>query len=100
MTTQPILKNIKGGAVLCLKYGAGNLHKVLVNTAGTNTSTCAVYDNTFPSAATTWGTLNVGVGSSSTLSGMGINTWDYSGAPFSTGLCIALSNGDISIIYE
>ena len=99
--SQNVLKNISQPSTSIFKYGPGNLHKVMICTAGTAGVTLAVYDSTFPVASASWGTLNAGVGSSANISGQGNFAYDYSGAPFYTGLCAVLSGpASINVIYE
>ena len=101
--TQPILKNINTQATTILKYGPGNLHELLVNKGSTAGGLCTIYDGTGNAAVwQTWGTLDVGVGSSTTISGQGKMAWDYKGVPFYQGLTLVttVQTPDISVIYE
>lgn len=107
VTSQPILKNVTGPRTVILKYGAGNLHRMMVNTAGAAGATAALYDSTgapgpvAAALAASWGTFNTGVGSSNTISGQGNFTWDFMGAPFYTGLTIVTTgSGNLNVIYE
>jgi len=102
MTSLPIHRNVAGATQALLKDGAGNLHRIMINTAGAAGATLRLYDG-LQSAATwqTWGTFNTGVGSSTTISGQGNFTFDFAGAPFYTGLYVINTGAaDLSIIYE
>jgi predicted lipoprotein with Yx(FWY)xxD motif len=103
-TNQPILKNIQaaGASLNVLKLGPGNLHEILLNQPGAAGLLATVYDGTGnPAVWQTWGTLGVGVGSSTTIAGQGKMQWDYKGVPFYQGLTITTSGVvDLSVIYE
>lgn len=93
--TQPISKYQAGTtAALVLKYGAGNLHELVVSGV-VNNAVITLYDNT-----TNSGTILFSTGS------MTANTVpfaiDLKGAPFSIGLTLAITvaNANATVVYE
>ncbi len=95
LISQPI-SNYQSGttAGLVLKYGAGNLHSVIISGV-VNNSVVTLYDNTAASGTVIWSS-----------GAMGTNTVpfaiDLKGLPFYTGLTlvIATAASDCTVIYE
>jgi hypothetical protein len=94
ITTEPIYKNISTNSTTILKYGAGKLHRIVVNTKGGNGNSAVVYDNTSAVAGSTIGTLDT--------YNTALATVEY-GCPFFTGLTIVMSGStaaNLTVIYE
>lgn len=86
--TESKYANIVGAATTTLKIGAGRLHRIITNNAGTSAT---IYDNT-SAAVPLIGTLNLPANPSSI---------DYD-CPFFTGLTIVTvgASCDLTVIYE
>lgn len=93
--TQPISKYQAGiTAGLVLKYGAGNLHEVVISGI-TNASVVTLYDNISAGGTIIW--------SSGAMSNQTVPfSIDMKGLPFYTGLTlvIATQNSNVLVIYE
>ena len=88
LETDNVMRNITGAGTTTLKYGAGRLHRVVLNSTGG--TSVALYDNT-TAAAPLIATLVTGA----------IGNVDFFG-PFFTGLTIVTTGSgcDITVIYE
>lgn len=94
LKTNTIYKNITSAATNILKYGAGMMHGITINSPGGVNDTIILYDNV-TAAVPTMGTIAIGKNTQPT-------TLTYNdGIPFNTGLTI-VSNGttDFTVIYE
>lgn len=99
MYTVPQSFNVTSNTTTTLKYGAGNLHAIVINKLGTGGNTLTIYDNT-TGTGTTIGTLTMTKGTQASDIPTSI---DYKALPFSTGLTIVTATGTIgnyTIIYE
>ena len=95
LLTQPISKYQSGTvAALVLKYGAGNLHGIVI-AAVANTSAVTLWDNTAGSGTTIWASGAMGALTTPYFI-------DFKGLPFYTGLTltIATANCSATVIYE
>ena len=97
LSTQSAFSNISTLGTFTLKYGPGNLHKIVVNNSPTSAGTVTVYDNTVGSG-TKIATITL-------VRQAPLNqayTIDFNDLPFSNGLTLvtATQAGDITVIYE
>lgn len=93
-TTQPTYAHLAANATTVLKYGHGELRRVVVNTAGSAGNTLTLYDNTAGS-----GTVIAVIALASAASGA---TLEYD-LVFQTGLTAVIATGtpgDVTIIYD
>lgn len=91
LSTSPQYKYITGAATTVCKLGAGMLHRIIVNTAGT---LCTVYDQTSGAVPL------IGIIDTNKTTGT-IGSIEYD-CPFSNGLTIVTTGAgsDITIVYE
>lgn len=89
--TLPTYKHITGAATTVCKLGAGNLHRIIVNQAGT---LCTITDNT-----TSGGTV-IGILDTNKATG-NLGAIEYH-LPFSVGLTLVTTGAgtDITVVYE
>jgi hypothetical protein len=103
LETLPQYAHIASNATFNLKYGAGNLHGIVLNKLATSSAnTLTIYDNTSATGTTIAVITNL-QGSSTNNSSQLPVFLDYMGLPFSTGLTIVSAGGtvgDYTIIYE
>jgi hypothetical protein len=95
LMTQPISKYQSGTtAGLVLKYGAGNLHALVISGV-VNNSVVTLYDNTAASGTIIWASGSMGAQTTPF-------SLDFHLLPFSTGLTlvIATANCNATVIYE
>ena len=92
LETLPQYAHIAGATTTVCKYGAGTLHRIVINTPGT---LCTVYDNSAGS-----GTPVIAIIDTSKATGNS-GTLDFN-APFFNGLSLVTTNAatDITVIYE
>ena len=99
LLTQPTYANISTNTTTVLKYGAGTLHRIVINKVGLTNNTLTIYDNT-TGTGTTIATITMAKGTQASDIPVSV---DYGSLAFSTGLTIVTATGtapNVTVVYE
>jgi hypothetical protein len=103
ISSNPTSARINTLATQVLKYGPGQVHRIIIGTLPVASGTVTIYDNTSAAGTVLWsGTLLRGTSSGGGVAANIPQSLDFGGLPFNLGLTVVTAGNapDMTIIYE